>query len=225
MKINLSGIERKLDEVARQLARKEVAAARYTAWDIQRAAKRSIKSGGKNPDSKSYRVSKPGEPPRSHKGTLRNAIHVAKKDERTFIIGPEQRGHGSTLHTLEAGGTSTFRETFYDDKYVANIRKTRRRTAKDSDSTVRVHPKAKRPYTIRARHGRGLTVNDYVRFYSSEAWDRARNSYAFQSWAQNVRHDETTTVNVAARPYMAPAMRSETTQDKIAGRLARAYRL
>ncbi len=222
----IASVEKKLDGVVRKVAQKEATVARYTAWDIQKAAKRSIKSGGKKPSAKNYKVSKPGEAPKSHVGTLKQAIRVAKVDEQSFIVGPEQRGGGKALSALEYGGTSTIKETYHDEKYVANVQKAKRRAARaKKNDAVKVHPKAKRPYTLRTRDNpRGITVSDYVRFYSTESWEHARKSAAFQNWAKSVRTDEQETVVIAPRPYMFPALRAETTEEKIAGRFVRAFK-
>ena len=84
-------------------------AVKYTAWDIRQAAQRSIKSGGKNKRSKNWSFSKPGEPPKSHLGTLKNAISYEAVNDLTYLIGPERRGASTTLKTLEYGGRGQFR--------------------------------------------------------------------------------------------------------------------
>lgn len=225
------GLIQKADALAVDVAK---TALRFTAYDVRQTAQRSIKSGGKNKRSKNWQFSKPGEPPRSHIGTLKNAIsYEAAADGLAYLIGPERRGASTTLKTLEYGGQGAFREVDYSAQYVAKQR--RKRRAKSFDSTewrCRVHgtvrasrPKAKRPYYIYSKElGKGQTVRDYRYFYSEEEWRAAAKSPAFQAWAQAQRRLTVSHVRIDARPFMRPALAAQTTETKNAQRMTRAAR-
>jgi len=206
-------------------------AVKYTAWDIRQAAQRSIKSGGKNKRSKNWSFSKPGEPPKSHLGTLKNAISYEAVNDLTYLIGPERRGASTTLKTLEYGGRGQFREVSYSANYVTKRRKrTRAKSYESASLRCRVHgtlrttrPRATRPYYVYSKEiGKGVTVRDYRYFYSREEWLAATKSSAFQAWAKSVRSSTTTSVRVDARPFMRPALASQTTPAKNEARLRRA---
>ena len=209
-------------------------AARFTAFDVQRTAQRSIKSGGKNQRSKSWQTSKPGEPPRSHIGTLKKAIKYESTDNGlTYLIGPELRGSSTTLKTLEYGGSGAIKETDYSASYVAKKRQRKRpKNFDNKEIRCRVHgtvrasrPPAAHPYYIRsAELGRGVWVREYRYFYSREEWESARNSVSFQTWARQHFRRTTTSVHVAPRPFMRPALAVQTTETKNARRLTRAAR-
>lgn len=209
-------------------------ALRFTAADVRQTARRSIKSGGKNKRSKKWEYSKPGEPPRSHIGTLKNAIqYEASADGLSYMIGPERRGASDTLKTLEYGGQGAFREVDYNADYVAKKRR-RKRSARsfNKEMRCRVHgtvrasrPKAKRPYYIYSKElGRGQLVRDYRYFYSEEEWRAATKSPAFQAWANAQRRLTVSHVHIDARPYMRPALAAQTTETKNALRMTRAAR-
>lgn len=194
---------------------------RYTAADVRRAASRSIKSGGRNMRSKNWTTSKPGEPPRSHKGTLKQAIRHTQTDSLTYIVGPERLGASSALKTLEYGGSGTVKATFYDEQYVANRRKSRRKRK----GAEPVRPRAKKPYRVVSKtNPNGVIVRDYLYFKNSGAWERAAASSRFQSWASRMRTVETKTVRVEPRPYMRPALEQETADEKANARMTRAIR-
>lgn len=208
-------------------------AVKFTAIDVRRQAQRSIKSGGKNPRVKNWSVSKPGEPPKSHIGTLKKAIMYEAVNDSTYLIGPERVGASTTLKTLEYGGTGQFREVSYSANYVKKKRKrTRAKSYESASLRCRVHgtlrttrPRATRPYYVYSRDlGRGVIVRDYRYFYSREEWEAARNSPLFQAWAKTVRSSVTTRVHVDARPYMRPALASQTTPEKNEARLRRAVK-
>ena len=195
---------------------------RWTAFDVQRAAKTSIKSGGKTRGLKNWQTSRPGEPPRSHVGTLKQAIRVAQESGAQYVVGAEKLGNGSALKSLEHGGASSIRSTFYADGYVARMKKRPKAPAKNARA-VRVRPKAARPYYLYARDNpRGVRVTEYRYFWSREAWDRARKTVSFQEWGRGVRQTTTTSIRLAARPYMAPALAKESTSAKINARFSRA---
>ncbi len=209
-------------------------ALRYTAADVRRTAQRSIKSGGKSPSSKNYSFSKPGEAPKYHRSTLKQGIQYEKVDDGTYLIGPERVGVGSTLKTLEYGGKGSFTETVYTDDY-AKTRKQTKRRQKDIYSrsyrcsvhgTVRAsRPQASHPYRVYTKgNPRGQVVRDYLYFYSYEEWEAASNSPRFQQWATTKRMTTRQEVDVAARPFMRPALAVETAAGKVQSRMTRAIR-
>jgi hypothetical protein len=217
----------KADQMAETVAAE---ALKYTAFDVRSAAIRSIKSGGKNKRSKNWRFSKPGEPPLSHLGTLKNAIRYEKTDSG-YIIGPERVGGSKALKVLEYGGEGEFRETSYAAEYIQKRR--RRKKAKSFESrgwrcsrhgTVRAsRPATARRYFIYSKElGKGVYINSYQYFYSKEEWIAASKSPTFQAWARRQKMATRSTVSVAARPYMRPALAAQTTEAKNAARLTRA---
>ena len=209
-------------------------ALRFTAADVRKAAQRSIKSGGKNKRSKNWQYSKPGEPPRSHIGTLKKAItYEASADGLSYLIGPQQRGASTTLKTLEYGGQGSFKEVDYNAQYVAKKRKrSRAKSFGNKEWRCRVHgtvrasrPPAKRPYYVwSAALGKGSWIREYRYFYSEEEWRAATKSPAFQAWAQAQRRLTVSHVHIDARPYMRPALAAQTTETKNAQRMTRAAR-
>lgn len=216
MKINSEAIVRRIEQRTTRAVENVV---KWTAFDVQRAAKASIKSGGKNRGAKNWQTSKPGETPRSHVGTLKQAIHVAKESATSYVVGSEKRGNGSALRALEHGGESKTRATLYADAYVARMKRSRRKK-----NETRVHPKAARPYTLYTRDNpRGVRVTEYRYFYSRDAWERARNTAAFQDWARTVRQTTVASIRIAARPFMAPALIKEATTSKMNARISRAF--
>lgn len=206
---------------------------RYTAADVRQSAQRSIKSGGKSPKSKNYSFSKPGEPPKYHRSTLKQGIQYEKSDDG-YLIGPERVGASSTLRTLEYGGKGSFSETVYTDEYANNRRaaKRKQKTIYSRSYRCAVHgtvratrPKATRPYYVYSKaYPRGRLVRDYLYFYSTEEWDAARNSPRFQDWAKRQRTTSRVEVDVAPRPFMRPALARETTSTKNSARMTRAIR-
>lgn len=217
----------KADQMAETVAAE---ALKYTAIDVRKAAMRSIKSGGKNKRSKNWRFSKPGEPPLSHLGTLKNAIRYEKTDSG-YIIGPELVGASKTLKTLEYGGEGAFIEKDYAPEY-AQKRRRRKKTKSyekrgwrcQRHGTVRAsRPATARRYYIYSKSlGRGVYVDTYQYFYSKEEWIAATKSPTFQAWARRQYQTTRSTVSVAARPYMRPALAAQTTEAKNAARLTRA---
>ena len=216
MKINAERIVQRIEQRATRAVENVV---KWTAFDVQRAAKASIKSGGKNRGAKNWQTSKPGEPPRSHVGTLKQAIRVERESATSYVVGPEKRGNGTALRALEHGGESSIRSTVYGDAYVARMKRSRRKK-----NETRVHPKAARPYTLYTRDNpRGVRVSEYRYFYSRDAWERARNTAAFQLWAQSVRQTTVSSIRIAARPFMAPALMKEANSSKMNARISRAF--
>lgn len=85
---------------------------------VRRTAKTSIKSAGKK-----GKVSRPGEPPRSHVGLLKEGIFFAfEPSERTVVIGPVliNRPTGAP-ETLEFGGDVIVRSRRTGKKTAAHV--------------------------------------------------------------------------------------------------------
>ena len=203
------------DRVA-QVARRVL---QFTAADVASAAKRSIKAGGKTLKAKNYAVSRPGEPPRSHLGTLKNAIRYRELDGGTWIIGPEKVGASSALKALEFGGNGSISSAYYAYEYVRTRK--RRRKAKNP----RIKPRAAKPYYVAGKYDpKGTRVTEYLYFNSSDTWERARASSRFQAWAATKRFREVKTLQVEARPFMRPALAKETAPNRMNSRWSRALR-
>ncbi len=213
--VNLSNV------VADRAARVVESVLLYTAVDVRREAIRSIKSGGRNRKSKNWSTSRPGEPPKSHLGTLKNAIRYERANGTTYLIGPERVGSSSALKTLEYGGTGQIKSTFFSDYYVNARRPSTRARLRKSPPPVR--PRAKKPYRVRSRaKPDGVLVRDYLYFTSEGAWERASASSRFQAWARMTYTTDVQRIPVAPRPYMRPALAKQTTAEKNAGLMTRA---
>ncbi len=226
MKARLSQGARFFDD--KTILKKATDAARkavlWTARDVRSAAKRSIKSGGKNPLTASYKTSKPGEPPRSHKGTLKNAIVYEKLNEDSYLVGAPRLGNSQALKVLEYGGQAKSNRVYYTEEYATRATKRlSRRKTKVSAPTTR--PRAARPYTIYAKSGTRTIVRDYRKFTSRQAWENAVKSARFLSWAKRQRVIENATYKMAARPYMKPSLLVAASPEKVAQRLRRAANL
>lgn len=205
--------ERKINARALKAAQR---VAMWTAADVRSAAKRSIKSGGK-PTSKNYQASKPGEPPRSHVGTLKNAIRYAKIDEGTYVVGPEKTGNGGVLKALEYGGTTTTRKSYATPGYYARASSPKR--------GKKTRPRAARPYVVATQENpRGTVVRNYRYFYSRDAWERARNAASFLLWASDQKIATAKTTLIQGRPYMAPALRAAVESERAKARWLRALK-
>lgn len=214
----------KFDDAA--IKKRATAAARkvvlWTARDVRAAAKRSIKSGGKNPLTASFKTSKPGEPPRSHQGGLKNAIVYEKLNEDAYLVGAPRRGNSRALKTLEYGGTAQSNRTYFTEEYVQRASR-RPRRKKNGAPTVR--PRATRPYAVRSKSGAKKVVREYRKFASRTAWENASKSARFLKWAKSQRVVENATFQMAPRPYMRPALLLAGSPEKIAERLRRAVSL
>lgn len=205
----------------------------WTAQDVRKSAQSSIKSGGKSQKSKNYAASKPGDPPKSHKGTLKQGI-VYERDGGRYLIGPRKAGNSRALKTLEFGGDGEFKETAYSEEYVRSRRRRRNQSTRSKGAASktrrayrppRVHPKAARPYRVYGRGAKsGVLIRDYLYFYSSDAWERARNAFSFQSWAASQRLTTVTRARVEPRPYMRPSLIRETSEQKNRSRMTRVNR-
>lgn len=220
-------IDAKTADLAAKAEKTAATVAKWTAFDVQKAAKKSIKPGGKSKSSKNYTTSKPGEAPRSHRGTLKQAIEVEQLSLFSFIVGPEQTGNSHALRALEHGGESTTTTTTTAEAYVARVKKSKRRAsrAKKKPAAPRIHPTAARSYTLYSRNNpRGVEVKDYLYFYSREAWERSRDKANFQRWANEQKTTTVSSIIIAARPFMEPALVAETTAAKKEARIRRAIK-
>lgn len=198
--------------------------AKETAQGTARDAKKSIRPGGKNRRAKSWKTSEPGEPPRSHRGTLKNAIRFARDGDR-FVVGPEAVGgwSASTLRTLESGGRGRFVETVFRADYFDRASRRPRSRPCAKRGTRRVdRPKASRPYDVYGPDGRSKRITNYRYFYSREGWEAARNAPEFQRWASTRKTVSTLRPQVAPRPFMEPAFAANLTPEKIRKRIRRA---
>lgn len=187
----------------------------YTARDVKSAAARSMKSGGKSPRSKTFKRSLPGNPPFYHTGGIKKAI-AYEETANGYVVGPEARGTSKALKTLEKGGTSVLKKTVYSKSYENSLRR-RARPAKNG----KTRPSTARKYYFYLSTGKTKTVTNYRYFYSKESWKRAAASSKFLAWAKTAQRTEKTEVKVAARPYMAPALKAETAPYRIQPRIKR----
>lgn len=199
--------------------------ARLTAYDVKESSGRSMKSGGKEtkkaPKSEWTRLgktSKPGEPPKYHTGGIKKAISVAQDGERGYVVGPKKiAGGAGALKTLEHGGRGRVKTAIYSPSYLSRVKRRPRKAGQTEVSppcerhgTVRVD----RPNAARVYYVGGEKIERYRYFYSRDEWKAARNSPGFLNWANAAKRIETTSPPLAPRPYMAPALRRETSAEK-----------
>lgn len=210
MKYNID--ERVVKDLADKIAKRT---AEYTARDVKSAAARSMKSGGKNRRLKSYKHSKPGDPPLYHTGGIKKAIAFEETKEG-YVVGPEARGTSKALKTLEKGGTGTFSTTVYSKEYEATLRR-RARPAKGG----KTRPATARKYFFTLSDGKTKSATQYRYFYSKDAWKRAVSSSRFLNWAKTAQWTEKKDVKIAPRPYMNPALKKETAPNRIQPRIKR----
>jgi len=86
--------------VRRAMARVTAAALRYAGAYIRKAAQHSIR--------RRKRISRPGEPPSSHTGSLRGLIlYGYDRAVPSVVIGPRKMGEGEAPALLEFGGVVT----------------------------------------------------------------------------------------------------------------------
>jgi hypothetical protein len=102
-------VQRAVDSAARRLLSK------FGAY-VRRSAKRSIRPGGKK-----HATSTPGEPPRSHVGTLRKLLYFAWDENRkSVVVGPSLFSGAKAAGipgVLERGGvTEIVRTRFHRGK-------------------------------------------------------------------------------------------------------------
>lgn len=209
--------QRQIIEQGTRVARRVVL---WTARDVRSAAKRSIKSGGKNPVSASYKTSKPGETPRSHKGNLKNAIVYEKINDDTYLVGATRLSNSNALKLLEFGGRARSNKTYFKDSYVASMKQRRR----SKGGAIEAKPAVARPYVVASKTTR-VVVKEYRRFSSRDAWKNAQNAPDFQNWARAQREIENASFTLAPRPYMKPAALVAGSPSKVAERIRRAASL
>lgn len=212
----MEGYKVKLQNLGARAMKAAARVVQWTAQDVRKTAKSSIKSGGKNRNSKTFRTSKPGEPPLSHTGRLKNAVRYRKLNGYAYAVGPDSATEVPGV--LEHGGSGSSTATFYTEPYVRRMGRGRRA------SHGKVRPRAARPYTVVSRSGASMKVSEYKRFYSREAWDRARTSPGFAAWANAQREKLSWSYGISPRPYMKPALVKETAPAKIKARFDRAGR-
>jgi len=150
---------------------------------IQRRAKSSIR--------KRKRVSRPGEPPSSHVGTLRNRIYFNyDPPSRSVVVGPTPLGSvGVVPPTLEYGGSVPRRK---------NPRRHRRTLGGAGE--IRLDGPASRS-TKKNREGKLVT---YAKLNTSAQVDRANRLNEELYGPEFI-----TEGRIAARPYMGPALAKE----------------
>lgn len=207
----------------RPILKRNQKAAEYTvvsvAQGIQRAVKRSMRSGGKY-----HRVSKPGEPPRVHRGTLKNLTRWQKMDSFTAIVGPEKVGTASAPvpRVLEQGATVVPSKTVRRLK--PNYRRRNFSPEKVRDLNVNKYgeQRSARPFQKKLKNKRRVR---YEYFYSYQRWDAAREAPAFQRWATSVTEEvKVKPFKIESRPYMEPALKKVTSEDNLAKIYARAFK-
>ncbi len=228
-RVHISGARSLLDDrkITARALRAAERGAMWTAADVRSGARRLIKSGGKNPASKSYKVSKPGEAPRSHVGTLKQAIRYEKSGASTYVVGPEKAGSGNVLKALEYGGKTTSRAVYATPGYFQRVSGGANGSSKRGGRNGRkqTRPRAARPYVVASEESpRGVVVRNYRYFYSRDAWERARNAAAFQTWGQSQKVSTAVTRLIQARPYMSPALAAAVAAEKARGRWLRALK-
>ncbi len=174
-----------------------------------------MKSGGKSPRLKSFKRSLPGNPPFYHTGGIKKAI-AYEETANGYIVGPEARGTSKALKTLEKGGTSVIKKTVYSKSYEDSLRRRAR-----PERGGRTRPATQRKYYYTLSTGKTKSVTNYRYFYSKESWKRASSASKFLAWAKTAQWVEKTEVKVAARPYMAPALKVETAPYRIQPRIKR----
>jgi hypothetical protein len=150
---------------------------------IQRRAKSSIR--------KRKRVSKPGEPPSSHVGTLRNLIYFSfDPPSRSVVVGPTPLGAvGVVPPVLEYGGQAPRRK---------NPR--RRQRELGGAGEIRTDGPVSRT-TKKNRDGKLVT---YARLQTTDQVDRANRLNEELYGPEFVGGNR-----IEARPYMGPALQKE----------------
>jgi len=217
MNLNLD----RFSDVSQRRAEKFLVA---TAADVRKTAQRSLKSGGKNRYSKTYKSSKPGEPPLTHGSRLKRSIRYEINGAGAVTVGAPSFAGSKTAGVLEKGGSGSITETRARDDYFER-RKKNARLAKKNRSAANVPPlKSKRAYTLVSESGSTRRVSVYERFKSEQAAKRAAAAPKFQAWRGKVQETKTTETNVQARPFVKPAVEKETDIEKEQARWARIVR-
>ena len=150
---------------------------------IQRRAKSSIR--------KRKRASRPGEPPSSHVGTLRNLIYFGfDTGKRSVVVGPTPLGMiGIVPPTLEFGGPTAVKK---------NSRRKQRRVG--SAGEIRIGG-SRGDSTKRNRDGKWVT---YTKLATQAQADRANRLNEELYGPEYIGGKP-----IAPRPYMGPALRAE----------------
>jgi hypothetical protein len=150
---------------------------------IQRRAKSSIR--------KRKRSSRPGEPPSSHVGTLRNLIYFGfDTGKRSVVVGPTPLGMiGIVPPTLEFGGTTAVKK---------NPRRRQRRVGGGGE--IRIDGPLSRT-TQRNKDGKWVT---YTKLATQAQADRANRLNEELYGPEYIGGKP-----IEPRPYMGPALRAE----------------
>jgi len=203
-RVNLEKMEKRVVDAAR----KRLVA---TAADIRKGVQASLKSGGKNRYSKTFQTSKPGEPPKTHGNRLKRSIRYEIESPDKITVGAPSFAGSRTAATLEKGGKGKVTETTLDAASYERRAKRARSVAKEAKAarergeTPATKPTAKRPYRLRSESGKTRRVVNYERFTSAEAAKRAISAPGFKAWRDRIQQTKTTTLEVRARPFVAPA--------------------
>lgn len=206
-----------------------------TAADARKAVKASLKSGGKNRYSKTYKTSAPGEPPLTHGKRLKQSIRYDVENPALVRIGAPSISGSKTAKVLEKGGAGKITETRTRDDYFERRKKNARQTAnnlrkrkgcQNYQSDCRRAPSlpTKRPYTLVSESGAARRVSKYERFKSEEKAKRASNAPEFQRWREKVQKTTTTETNVKPRPFVKPGVEKVTEEAVARARWARLVR-
>jgi hypothetical protein len=150
---------------------------------IQRRAKSSIR--------KRRRVSRPGEPPSSHVGTLRNLIYFGfDTRQRSVVVGPTPVGTvGVVPPTLEYGGPTTVKK---------NLRRQRRRVGDGGEIRLDGY---RGETTKKNKDGKWVT---YTKLTTQAQADRANRLNEELYGPETIGGGR-----IEPRPYMGPALRAE----------------
>jgi hypothetical protein len=150
---------------------------------IQRRAKSSIR--------KRKRASRPGEPPSSHIGTLRNLIYFGfDTTSRSVVVGPTPLGAvGIVPPTLEYGGPSAVRR---------NPRRRLRKMGQGGEIRIGGPLSAT---TKRTPEGKWVTYTKLATQAQAERANRLNEELYGPEFIGGKR--------IEARPYMGPALRAE----------------
>jgi hypothetical protein len=136
---------------------------RFGAY-VRRDARKSIRPGGKK-----GKVSKPGEPPRSHAGTLKRFLNFAwDRQSQSLVVGPMKTNQvfftdamrpvrGTVPSVLERGGSVTLLEEWNGYRWVRrDLRRMGRlwelNTIRETGKTNVFSPYRKRPVRRRTVH-------------------------------------------------------------------------
>ena len=150
---------------------------------IQRRAKSSIR--------KRKRASRPGEPPSSHVGTLRNLIYFGfDTRQRSVVVGPTPLGvTGVVPPTLEYGGPTVVKR---------NPRRKQRRVGDGGEIRIGGYRGAT---TKRTPDGKWVTYTKLATGAQADRANRLNEELYGPEYIGGKR--------IEARPYMGPALRAE----------------